>query len=144
MPTQLKNSAFFVKEVGDASLFLFNNFLDILKWKQTLKKKCDSYNKKITKSKNSKYHVIEYKVIVHLGEIHPDDKGDPKALSLNQLSKIEKDFKKNQFGITEKVRLVILPRINSEQIKISKIKEIKLEGEKNPSMIWNITKFDNK
>jgi len=119
MPTQLKNSAYFVKDIGDASLFLFNNFLDILKWKQTLEKKCNSHNKKISKSQKSKYHLIEYKVIVHLGEIQLDEQGDPKSLSLNQLSKIEKEFKKNHFGITEKVRLVILPRINSKQIKIS-------------------------
>ena len=39
MPKQLKNSAYFVKDIGDASLFLFNNFLDILKWKQDLEKK---------------------------------------------------------------------------------------------------------
>ena len=143
LPKQLKNHAYFVKEIGDASLFLFNNFLDILNWKKTLDKKCDIYNKKISKYSKSKYQLIEYKVIVHLGEIHLDEKGDPKSLSLNQISKIEKDFKKNQFGITEKVRLVILPRVNSKQIKIGKIKEIKLQGEKNSSSIWNITEFKN-
>ena len=141
IPKQTENTGIFIKDIGDASLFLFNNFLDILNWKKNLEKYCIKYNKKCDKKQKPKIYKLFFKTIVHLGEIHVDDQGDPKSLALNQLAKIEKELKKNQFGITDKVRLVILPRVNSGQIKTLKIKEVVLDGEKTKSVIWNITKF---
>ncbi|QMU53840.1 MAG: hypothetical protein GKS07_02290 [Nitrosopumilus sp.] len=136
IPPDLNNVGYFVKDIGDASFLLFNNFLDILKWKNILDDKCNQYNNKI----KSKEHIINYKVIVHLGEIFFDKQKDPKTVTLNQISKIEKIFRKNQFGITENVRMVISSRINSGQIKVRKI-PTKLIGTKSKEPLWQITKY---
>ena len=136
IPTNLNNIGYFVKDMGDGGLLLFNNFLDILKWKKILEQKCITHNKKI----KSKELIINYKVIVHLGESFFDKQKDPKAVALNQISKIEKLFKKNQFGITENVRMVISSRINSGEIKIKKI-PLKSQSKKSKEPLWQITDY---
>jgi len=138
LPKRPKNYLTFVKDIGDASLFLFSNFEDILKWAANVDTLCNDYNIKcIDKNKPDIFQMFSKKC-VHLGEVLFSDDSDPIALAINQISKIEKKFKKDQFGITDVVKQVILPRINSNQLTAKKLKKIILPGETVSRSLWVI------
>jgi hypothetical protein len=129
----------FIKKVGDGVLFLFTNFEDIKDWANRVDELCDKFNRKCITDKKPEIFQLYSKKCIHLGEVHFDNQLDPIALAINQIFKIEKEFLNVQFGITDIVRQVILPRINSGELKAEKIKEVVLVGESESSPIWNIS-----
>jgi hypothetical protein len=129
----------FIKDIGDASLFVFSNFKDILEWSKIVDELLVGYNKECSKlGKPAIYHMFSKKC-VHLGEVHFEKASNPIAFAINQIFKIEKQFSQNQLGITEVVRHVILPRVESEEITLSKITEVVLAGDKEPSALWIVS-----
>lgn len=138
LPKRPKNYLTFVKDFGDASLFLFSNFEDILNWANKVDSLCNEYNLKcIKKGKPDIFQMYSTKC-VHLGEVLFSYDSDPIALAINQISKIAKKFKKDQLGITDVVKQVILPRINSNQLTAKKLKKIILPGETASRPLWVI------
>ncbi|HEV2193377.1 MAG TPA: hypothetical protein VGR54_07165 [Nitrosopumilaceae archaeon] len=133
-----KDIAVFINDKGDGALFLFRNFQDILDWAEKIDKLCDQYNRGCIKSGKQEIYQMYSRKCVHLGEVHFNEPDNAIALAINQISKIEKEFKKVQLGITDIVKQVILPRVNSGELKANKIKNVKLHGEKQARPIWNI------
>ena len=138
LPLSSKNYLTFVKDIGDASLFLFSNFQDILQWATKTDLLCNEYNQKCIEKQKSEIYQMHSKKCIHLGEVFFDNDSDPIALSINQISKIEKEFSKDQLGITDAVKQVILPRINSNQLRAKKLKKIILPGENVARPLWVI------
>jgi len=138
LPKRPRNYLTFVKDIGDASLFLFSNFEDILNWAEKADSLCNEYNLKCMKKYKPDIFQMYSKKCVHLGEVLFSDDSDPIALAINQISKIEKEFKKDQFGITDAVKQVILPRISSNQLIAKKLKKIILPGETVSRPLWVI------
>ncbi|MFY3741257.1 MAG: hypothetical protein HMLIMOIP_001711 [Candidatus Nitrosomirales archaeon] len=138
LPSKGRNTAIFVKDIGDAALFLFSNFQDILDWSDKTDKSCDQYNKLCIERHKPELYQMYSKKCIHLGEVHFNEQSDPIALVINQIAKIEKKFKKDELGITDAVKQVILPRINSQEIKAKKIKNIVLHGERVSRPLWTI------
>lgn len=138
LPYRRRNTAIFVKDIGDAALFLFSNFQDILDWSEKTDDLCDKNNQRCIETNKPEIYQMYSKKCIHLGEVHFNEESDPIALVINQIAKIEKEFKKDQLGITDTVKQVILPRINSQEIKATKIKNIVLQGESVPRPLWTI------
>lgn len=138
LPKKPRSYSVFVKAIGDGALFLFTNFEDVKDWANKMDEWCDWYNQACIKNKKPEIYHLYSKKCIHLGEVHFDDQFDPIALAINQIFKIEKEFKKVQLGITDVVKQVIIPRINSGELKAEKIKEVTLIGENVPRPIWNI------
>ena len=134
-----RNIEVFLSEIGDASLFLFTNFEDILNWAGMVDDLLDAYNQKCMQEGKPEVYKMYSRKVVHLGEVHFTEESDPVALAINQVFKIEKEFKRGQFGITDAVRQVALPRINSGQLTAKLITRIMLPGENVPCRLWNIT-----
>jgi len=138
LPKQPLSLSVFIKSIGDGALFLFSNFEDIKNWSNEVERFCDEYNAKCITSEKPEIFQMYSKICIHLGEVHFNDKLDPIALAVNQLFKIEKDFEKAPLGVTDVVRQVIIPRINSGELESEKIKDVTLIGEKIPRSIWTI------
>jgi hypothetical protein len=128
----------FIKGIGDGALFLFTNFEDIKDWANKTDELCDKYNQKCIIDNKPEIFQLYSKKIIHLGEVYFDNQLDPIAFAINQLFKVEKEFKKVQLGITDVVKQVIIPRINSGELKADKIKNVVLVGESEYRPIWNI------
>ena len=134
-----RNIEIFLSEIGDASLFLFTNFQDILNWSGIVDGLLTKYNQTcIIEGKPEVYQMYSRKCI-HLGEVHFTEESDPIALAINQIFKIEKEFKKGQIGITDAVKQVITPRIHSGQLKAKLITRTILPGENVPCRLWNVS-----
>jgi len=138
LPKKPNNFLTFVKSIGDASLFLFTNFKDILNWSVSIDSLCNDYNLKCMKKQKPDIFQMFSKKCIHLGEVLFDDDSDPIALAINQIAKIEKEFKQDQLGITDVVKQVILPRINFGQLSAKKLKKIILNGETISRPLWII------
>ena len=134
-----RNIEIFLSEIGDASLFLFTNFQDILNWAAIVDKSLKAYNEKCKKEGRPEVYQMYSRKCLHIGEVHFTEEADPVALAINQVFKIEKYFKKGQLGITDAVKQVIMPRIHSGQIKAEMITKTAIPGESIPRYLWNIT-----
>lgn len=119
-----KNTAVFLKTIGDGSLFLFRNFDDILEWRSNVSKLCEEHNKRSVANGNPDFYQYYFKLIVHLGEVLIDlKKKDARSFALNIVFKIEKQFDKGSLGITEAVKQAIIEEINSGRFEIEKTSE---------------------
>ena len=115
-----KNLCVFVKSIGDGTLFLFRNFDDILVWKNNVDESCKRHNDICTKAGKLDFHQYHHKTIIHLAEIYFDKENyDANAFGINLVFKVEKKFGKDEIGITEGIKQIILPEINSGKFKIS-------------------------
>ena len=140
---ELNNSrVFFVKEIGDASLFIFSNFNDIMKWSAKLDELLALYNAKCDSVGKPSLYKMYTKKCIHAGEIHYSGKSNPVALAVNQVFKIEKLFKKGDVGFTDIVREIVSPLIKSNIIKIEKVAEIVLPGDDIEKPIWRIVDYE--
>ena len=136
---KVNNVIWYIKRIGDGSLFLFDNFADILNWIIELDGMLDEQNLEYKKQNKSEDYLLKTKTLVHLGEVHFNIVADPIALAINQIFTIEKIFGNTPIGITDAVKQVILPRINSNQISVEKICDETLPGEDVSRPLWNVT-----
>jgi class 3 adenylate cyclase len=118
-----KNTAEFIKDVGDCGLLIFGNIEDILKWNSHLQALINRYNARVKRTRarrEVKYRIIQTHTCIHLGEMHFVER-NPLCLAINQTFKFEKMVKPGQIGITETVANTIMPHINNKRISISTI-----------------------
>jgi class 3 adenylate cyclase len=134
----LLNSAYFVKEIGDASLLLFSSFGDVLRWRDSVETLFAAYNAKLVKGKLAAHYRMAGKVVVHLGEVAFSEARNPIALAVNQLFKIEKNFRGGEIGCTDVVRRAILPRVSSGELQATEVNRVTLPGEDEESPIWRL------
>lgn len=137
---ELSSYAQFLKEIGDATLFIFSSFEDLHAWWVTAEGLFRSYNEEwedeINDDRLHKAFTIRAKTVVHLGEVSYITHGNPLALAVNQVFKIEKLFKPNQLGCTEVVRLAASPHFQKLKIRPKKGSSVILPGEEQESLTW--------
>lgn len=137
---ELSSYAQFLKEIGDATLFIFSSFEDVYAWWQTASNLFWSYNEEwedeIADPKLFKGFAIKAKTVVHLGEVSYITHGNPLSLAVNQVFKIEKLFEPNQLGCTEAVRSAACPHFEKLKIKPVRGKNVTLPGDKDESSTW--------
>jgi class 3 adenylate cyclase len=130
----------FVKAIGDASLFIFSNFQDILDWHDELLVRQASLNSKVARSKLPDVHLFYSKTVIHAGEVLFNADGDALALAINQIFKIEKLFSKDEIGFTDIVAQVVRPRIESKEFAVFEVSNVELPGETKKQSIWKINR----
>ena len=93
-----------VREIGDAVLILFSSFEDAYDWWGDANAAIHSRNAlwcSSLKPKLRKHFSIEFKTVVHLGEVAYSDQTIPMAQAVNEVFKFEKKFGAGEFGLTE-------------------------------------------
>jgi hypothetical protein len=136
--SDLVNRAIFVKEIGDASLFIFSHFGDIINWSKVVNSLFTEYNAKFIEEGKEDFYQIKSKICVHIGEVVFSDRRNPLALAINQLFKIEKLFPREVFGITDHVKDIITPRIESGEVDSMEVTKTTLPGEKIERPLWSL------
>lgn len=142
----LRNYAQFVKEIGDASLFLFSSFEDLHDWWKATQENLESYNQEYQCSGEVEDHEWQYfelsaKSVVHLGEVSFAERKNPIALSVNQVFKIEKMFQAGELGATEPVRQSAAPALLNRKLKPSKTGDVVLPGDCDPTLVWLLDRW---
>ena len=139
--TRKRNLCVFVKSIGDGALFLFRNFNDILDWKNVVDESCKYHNDSCIKAGKLDFHQYHHKTIIHLGEVYFDRENyDTNAFGINIVFKVEKKFGKDEIGITEAVKQIILPEINAGKFKISDADKYSFdENEDAVIPLWKLT-----
>jgi class 3 adenylate cyclase len=136
---QLTNQAQFIKDIGDAALLLFSAFQDIIKWSAAVDELHRVYNSACEAEGKPDVFRMESKKVIHTGEIIFSDKTNPVSHAVNQVFKIEKEFKAGEIGCTDAVRRIIQPMISSGELGAEEVNRITLPGEEETSPIWRIT-----
>jgi class 3 adenylate cyclase len=135
---RLRNEAQFIKDIGDAALLLFSAFQDIIKWSAAVDELHHVYNSACEAEGKLDAFKMESKKVIHAGEIMFSDKTNPVSHAVNQVFKIEKEFKAGEIGCTDAVRRVIQPMISSGELEAEEVNRITLPGEGEISPIWRI------
>lgn len=135
-----KNKSVYIKSSGDGLLFLFGNFDDILDWRSRVNNLCIEYNQKCESEKKPDFYWYNYKTIIHIGEVYfEEDRHDTNSFAVNVVYKIEKQFQKNDLGITEAVKQAITPEINSGRFRIDKGTDYTLEDANVIIPLWKLS-----
>ncbi len=133
-----KSGALFIKEAGDASLFLFKGFADILNWDTALNAFLEKYNAELPEDGRKGIMEMRIKTVVHLGEVAFSGYKNPVALAVNQVFKIEKEFGPGELGITDAVRQANLPMITGGEMIIEKHGHVVLPGDDIERPLWRV------
>ena len=136
---QLTNQAQFIRDIGDAALLLFSAFKDIIKWSAAVDELHHTYNAACDAEGKPTVFRMESKKVIHAGEITFSDKTNPISHAVNQVFKIEKEFKAGETGCTDAVRRVIQPMISSGELGAEEVNRVTLPGDEEMSPIWRIT-----
>ena len=141
---ELRSYAQFLKEIGDATLFIFSSFEDLFEWWNQVENQFWSYNaewrNEIQDEDQFNAFEIRAKTVIHLGEVSYITSGNPLSLAVNQVFKIEKLFKPHQLGCTDVVRLAASPHFQKHKIISVQGKKIILPGEKSKTQTWVLKK----
>jgi len=129
----LTNTSIFLKEIGDAVLFIFQHFPDILKWKNEFDNYLSAFGK-ITEP-----YIL--RTCVHVGEVSLNGV-NPISLAISQTFKMEKSIKAGEIGLTETAYNIAWPTISRAYRGFSKTAEVELDGYKKPVSIYKVDLYD--
>jgi class 3 adenylate cyclase len=130
---ELNSKALFIKEIGDAALFIFHHFPDIINWNYNLREYFKVFNP------SEKPYSI--RTAIHTGEVFL--KGvNPIALSVSQTFKIEKEIPDNSIGLTESAFLSAYPTVGRAYHAFKKYKKVTIPGFNDEVMLY-LLEFDN-
>ncbi len=135
----LKSYAQFVKEIGDATLFIFTSFDDLFSWWNRAEEEFLYYNQEWEhklEPEEYRHFQIRAKTVVHLGEVSYITKANPLALAINQVFKIEKLFLPYQLGCTHAVRSAAAPNITSFALSPTSGQAVVLPGDSEETQTW--------
>jgi class 3 adenylate cyclase len=142
----LRNYVQFVKEIGDATLFIFSSFDDLLDWTSAADTNFEKYSSVYEPAvvcddeDLGEYFRIRTKKVVHLGEVAFSGKANPLALAINQVFKIEKLFGPGQLGCTNVVANSVKPLLKSRGLSLRQNVPVTLPQEKSETMTWIVQK----
>lgn len=88
---KVKNVGLFVKEIGDAVLFIFQHFPDIVRWRAGFARWLNLFDK---------VNPIEIRTCVHLGEVYLEGV-NPLSLGVSQCFKMEKKVAGGDIVLTD-------------------------------------------
>lgn len=132
--SKIKNNGIFLREIGDAVLFIFQHFPDILKWRDNLQKYLDIFGK----FKDP----FELRTCVHVGEVTLTGV-NPITLAVSQTFKMEKTVQANHIVLTDPAFNVAWPTIMRAYHGFSDYGTIQLDGFKDPVRLHKLELHDN-
>jgi class 3 adenylate cyclase len=130
---EIRNVGLFLKEIGDAVLFIFQHFPDFLKWRSML----DNFLR-IAPTLDVPY---EIKTCLHVGEVSLQGV-NPLSLAVSQTFKIEKMASAGEIILTEPAYAVAWPTIARAYHGFEIIRSIPLEGFENEARLYKLKIMD--
>lgn len=114
------NIGLFIKEIGDAVLYIFQHFPDIIRWRAEFGKVLSLLNSNDEPS----FHI---RTCVHIGEVSLEGV-NPLSLAVSQTFKMEKTVDSDQVVLTEPAYTVAWPTIARAYHGFQLSKAISLDG----------------
>lgn len=136
-----QNYVQFVKEIGDASLFIFSSFHDLYSWWQKAEENFEAYNQEIEhedelEEQQLPIFRLSAKTVVHLGEVSFSEGKNPVAFAVNQVFKIEKLFTAGQLGATDAVKEAAAPNLIDLKLTPTRHTDVLLPEMQNDTPTW--------
>lgn len=124
----------FLREIGDAVLMLFSSFRDAYEWWHTMQSWLEGRNGMWASERDMsraeyKHFRLEAKTIIHAGEVDYSDNNIPLAAAVNQVFKIEKNFKAYELGISQQTLSCVRPILRTLKLSPKLRGKVKLPGE---------------
>jgi hypothetical protein len=140
------NYHLFLREIGDAVLMLFSSFKDAYEWWLTmhswLNGRDSMWRDELDLSRaEQKQFRLEAKTIIHAGEVSYSGRNIPLSAAINQVFKVEKNFKENELGITEYTLLCARPVLRELKLSQNLRASVKLPGDKDPLGVYLINNY---
>lgn len=141
------NYHLFLREIGDAVLLLFSSFKDAYLWWRTMHSWLDGRNKMWTNeldlsTSELKQFRLEAKTIIHAGEIAYSGTNIPVSAAINQVFKVEKEFKANELGITHHALACARPVLRTLKLRPCLRGNVILPGDKEPLGVYLIDNYE--
>ena len=131
--SNITNTAIFLKEIGDAVLFVFQHFPDILKWRDNFQKRLDIMGK------YTDPYIL--RTCIHIGEVSLNGV-NPISLAISQTFKMEKAVQANDIGLTEPAYHIAWPTINRAYKGFADYGTVELDGFKEPVKLYKLNLHD--
>lgn len=143
------NYHLFLREIGDAVLMLFSSFKDAYDWWETMHSwlagRDDMWTAELELSRSERRQFkLEAKTIIHAGEVSYSGRNIPMSAAINQVFKVEKQFKANELGITHHALACARPVLRSLKLRPRLRADIKLPGDKNPLGVYLIDNYEKR
>jgi len=141
------NYHLFLREVGDAVLLLFSSFKDAYQWWRTMHSWLDGRDRMwakeldISRSELKQFR-LEAKTIIHAGEVAYSGTNIPMSAVVNQVFKVEKEFKANELGITQHALACARPVLRSLKLRPRLRCKVTLPGDKEPLGVYLIDNYE--
>lgn len=132
--SKIKNTGIFLKEIGDAVLFVFQHFPDILKWRDNLQRYLDIFKKHETP--------FVLRTCIHIGEVSLEGV-NPISLAVSQTFKMEKSIAAGEIGLTDPSFHVAWPTIARAYHGFTNNGSIELDGFKEPVKLHKLNLHDD-
>ncbi|MCE5231424.1 hypothetical protein LLG95_17750 [bacterium] len=117
---KIRNIGLFVKEIGDAVLYIFQHFPDIVRWRIAF----DEY---LAFHGQNAPAPFEIRTCVHIGEIFLEGV-NPLSLAVSQVFKMEKNVGAGELVLTDSAFSVAWPTIARAYHGFAPVTEIQLDG----------------
>jgi len=127
----LRNTALFVKEIGDAVLFVFQHFPDVLHWRAAFG---DYLALPMPEP-------IEIRTCVHIGEVSLEGV-NPLSLAVSQCFKMEKAVHAHDLVLTDPAYIVAWPTVDLAHSAFADYGEVELEGFPRPVALHVVDAHD--
>jgi hypothetical protein len=140
------NYHLFLREIGDAVLMLFSSFRDAYAWwlamNYLLLGRNGMWRLELDMTPTEQKHFrLEAKTIIHAGEVLYSGTNIPLSAAVNQVFKVEKQFKENELGVTHQALLCARPVLRELKLKPKMRSAVKLPGDKEPFGVYLISDY---
>lgn len=141
------NYHLFLREIGDAVLLLFSSFEDAYQWWLTMHSwlygRDSIWTNELDLSRSElKQFRLKAKTIIHAGEVAYSGTNIPISAAINQVFKVEKNFKANELGITQHALSCARPVLRSLKLQSRLRCTVKLPGDKDPLGVYLINNYE--
>ncbi|MBE0416928.1 MAG: hypothetical protein IBX63_04105 [Coriobacteriia bacterium] len=129
----LKNTAIFIKDIGDAVLLIFQHFPDVLRWRASFAEYLDV----------PAHQPLEIRTCVHLGEVSLEGV-NPISLAVSQCFKMEKMVQASDIVLTEPAYCVAWPTLVSAHSAFEDYDAVGLDGFEEPVPLHKVLAADSR
>ncbi len=129
----LRNIGLFVKEIGDAVLFIFHHFPDVLRWRSELNK--------ITAIHSQFDEPIVLRTCIHVGEVSLRGV-NPLSIAVSHTFKLEKFIAGGTIGLSEPAYSVAWPTLARAYHAFKQIGTASLDGYPKPIQLFQLVEHD--
>lgn len=129
----LKNVGLFVKEIGDAVLFIFQHFPDVIRWRAEFDKWLHIYGRQAP---------YEIRTCIHLGEVYLQGV-NPLSIAVSHAFKMEKRVRAGHIVLTGHAYNVAWPTIARAYHGFEDYGDIELDGYPSPVTLHRLIVHDD-